>query len=219
MRSRTEFAAALVLDLLGAGVALLISTRHWQTAHLSRPRPLTDQAIGFTGRNLDSAPTALAVVALAGVVAVLAVRGWARRVVGAVLCVVGAAIVWRSLSVLDPITLEHARELRGRDKDFVFDAIVVADSHISTHSVWPWFSAACGLLIAVSGAMIAVRGHRWVTLSARYEAPRDALPDIETERARAQATMWQSLDRGDDPTDPSAPERDHPDGGGAAPAG
>ena len=55
-----------------------------------------DDMLPVTGRTVDAAPTAMALVALAGVVAVIATRGVARRVVGAVIALAGAGIVWRA---------------------------------------------------------------------------------------------------------------------------
>jgi hypothetical protein len=48
----------------------------------------------------------------------------------------------------------------------------------------------------VAGALIVWRGHRWQVMSARYEAQ----PDREAEQARAAASLWTALDRGEDPT-------------------
>jgi uncharacterized membrane protein (TIGR02234 family) len=212
VRSRIEFGLALVLDLVGAGAALLISVRHWQTVHLVRPRPLADQVFGVTGRTVDAGPTALAIVALAGVVAVLAIRGWARRGVGLVLALTGAALVWRSLDDRGAISLARAVELRkvqGID-------LVLPGSGVTVSEMWPWLSAGCGLLVLVAGVAIAARGHRWAGMSARYDAPSTtAAPasaptsaastsaddvDEATARARADASMWRALDAGDDPT-------------------
>jgi uncharacterized membrane protein (TIGR02234 family) len=219
VRSRIEFGVALLLDLVGAGTALLISVRHWQTVHLVRPRPLADQAFGITGRTVDAGPTALAIVALAGVVAVLAVRGWARRGVGVVLALTGAALVWRSLDDRGAISLARAVELRkvqGVD-------VVLPGSGVTVTAVWPWLSAGCGVLVLLAGVAVAARGHTWAGMSARYDAPSTAASpasgpitdspiaqddiDEATARARADASLWRALDAGDDPT--ARDERSH----------
>jgi hypothetical protein len=51
--------------------------------------------------------------------------------------------------------------------------------------------------VAAAGAAVAWRGHRWVAMSARYESAPRSQPDP----AKAAATMWHALDRGEDPTD------------------
>ena len=69
MTGRRVFAAALALDLVGGAVALLVGSRPWQTAVTRRQRPLADTVLHISGRTVDGAPTALAVVGLAGIVA------------------------------------------------------------------------------------------------------------------------------------------------------
>lgn len=212
MRSRIEFVLAVALDLAGGGLALLISTRHWQSLRVPRTRPLADRTFPLTGRTLDNAPTALALVALAGVVAVIAVRGWARRAVGVVLVAAGAVLAWRSLDLTGAVSVSRALGVAPRSGEGVPSGF----AHVTSTAVWAELSAVCGLLVVAAGALVAVRGHRWAGLSARYESPARAPDDDETTRARRDASWWQSLDRGDDPTaagghvPPEAPGGDGP---------
>jgi uncharacterized membrane protein (TIGR02234 family) len=194
VRRNVAFAAALVLDLLGAGGALLISSRAWQTVTTPRPSPLRADVLGLSGRTIDAASTALGLVALAGVVAVLATRGIGRRVVGAVLALAGVGLVWRALVSVHAVSAARARTLVTDHHPTVSaDAVV---PRVAVHSVWPVLSLFCGVLVAVAGALIVWRGHRWQVMSARYEAQ----PDREAEQARAAASLWTALDRGEDPT-------------------
>ena len=84
------FAAALLGLIIGGALALFASGRSWQTVTAHRARPLADDVLEVTGRTLHPAVTGLAVVALAGVVGILASRGIARRIIGAVLVIAGA---------------------------------------------------------------------------------------------------------------------------------
>lgn len=199
MRSRAEFGAALLLQLIGSALVLLIATRHWQTVSVLRPHPLTNQSFGLSGRTIDAASTALAVVALAGVVAVLALRGWPRRVVGVIVALVGIGIIWRSLQHRSAVGLNRAYDLHGTDKNINLGTALPA-SHVTAHGAWPWLSAACGLLVAAAGVLVAARGHRWAAMSARYESPVVTPSDAQAARARADASLWKALDEGDDPT-------------------
>lgn len=203
-RARGEFALALLLDLAGAAVALVVSTRAWQTARTPRPRPLADDVLHITGRTVDAAPTALALVALAGVVAVLATRGLARRAVGAVLAVAGALLGWRSLSAAAALGAGRVRELVVSEHSGVgIDAGSVPQVHV--HTGWAVVSATCGALVLLAGLLIAWRGQTWAAMSSRYDAPSPGAP--EPERAaeggdeRAAAAMWKALERGEDPTE------------------
>jgi uncharacterized membrane protein (TIGR02234 family) len=189
------FAVALLLDLIGAGGALLVALRHWQTITTTRPAPLGDLVVQVTGRTVDSAPTALGLVALAGVVAVLATRGVVRRGVGVVLALAGIALMWRSVVSAGAVSAGRARTLVS-DRHASADLSGVVP-HVVTHGAWPVLTIGCGALVAVSGALIAWRGHRWQVMSARYEAPSD--PEQQT--SKAATALWTALDRGEDPTD------------------
>ncbi|WP_445548819.1 Trp biosynthesis-associated membrane protein [Frankia sp. CiP1_Cm_nod2] len=50
-------------------------------------------------------------------------------------------------------------------------------------------AAAGGVLLAGGGLLVALRGHTWSALSARYRAP-----------AARPVDAWEAIDRGDDPT-------------------
>jgi uncharacterized membrane protein (TIGR02234 family) len=199
MRSRAEYAAAVLLDLVGAGLALLVASRHWQAVVLPRQRPLADAVVQLTGRRIDNAPTALALVALAGVVAVIATRGWARRSVGVVLAAAGVVVVWRSALWFTAIS--DARARTAPKASVAVDPLV--HPAVTVHAVWPTLSIVAGALIIVAGTLVAIRGAQWGALGARYERPAGN-DDPEQERQRAEATMWAALDVGDDPTHPRA---------------
>lgn len=194
MRRYLPFAAALLLDLLGAGGALLVSQQSWQTVTTPRAAPLPADVLALSGRTVDAAPTALALVALAGVVAVLATRGAVRQVVGGVLAVAGAGLGWRAAASAGAIGVDRARALVTSHHQTVNAAAVVP--RIATHPVWPALTAACGVLVLASGVFVAWRGQRWQAMSARYETPAVRAEDP----AKAAATLWTALDRGEDPT-------------------
>ena len=196
MSARARFGAALVLMLLGGAGALLVSGRAWQTIVAPRPRPFADEVVDVSGRTLEPLVAALGLAALAGVVAVLATRGIARRAVGVLLAAAALAMGWAALAGLHRVSAGKARSL-------------VSDAHtgagldpgrspgITVHAAWPLLAVACALALLAAGAAVAAWGHRWAGLSGRYEAP-----DVSTEvdRARSDATLWTALDRGDDPT-------------------
>ena len=196
MRQRAQFAAALALMLLGGGGALLVSGRAWQRIVVARPRPFSDEVVSVSGRTLEPAVAALGVVALAGVVAVLATRGVARRLVGVLLAAVGVATAWRAVAGLQAVSAARARSL-------VTDARTGAGldptvtPQVAVHAVWPVLALVCGLVMVVSGLLVAARGHRWMALSGRYEAPETS---AAAARQRSDATLWTALDRGQDPT-------------------
>ncbi len=187
------FAAALAAQIVGAGAVLLIATRTWQTIRTAREHPFTDDVVSVSGRTVDGAVTALALVALAGVVAVIATKGGARRVIGALVAASGVALIWRTASAMPAVDATRARELvRAAHPQ------VAGTPHVATHPGWAVLSLAGAVLVVAAGLLIAWRGARWAGLSARYER---APVDPEQARARADASMWTALERGDDPTE------------------
>jgi uncharacterized membrane protein (TIGR02234 family) len=195
MKRYALFAAALLLDLVGAAGALLVASQHWQTITWRRTAPLPDVTREVSGRTIDAGPTALALVALAGVVAVLATRGLVRRIIGVVVALAGLGLIWRSLMSADAVSASRAREIVGAP---YFDiGFPPPFTQVETHALWPVLTVVCGALVAVAGALIAWRGHRWQVMSARYETP----PTQESDPAKTAATLWTKLDRGEDPTD------------------
>lgn len=197
-KRHAQFAAALLLLLVGAAGALLASLPAWQvlTTRLSQR---TD-VLHLSGRTVDSASTALALVALAGVVAVLATRGLWRRAVGAVLIAAGIGLVWRGIASAGAIDSDRARALVESEHETVsIDPGAVPQ--IDVHTVWPVLSVLCAVLVVAAGGLIALRGAGWQGMSSRYEAA----PDRQADRTKAAASLWSALDRGEDPTSPEAP--------------
>ena len=195
-----EYAAALVLDLVAAGAALLIGGRTWQT--VTTPLGNRDDVLDLSGRTVDSASTALGLVALAGVVAVLATRGLARRIVGAVIALSGAGLVWRAVESFAAIGVGRARRLVVDRHKTVGGSTV--PPRIEVHTVWPTLVLVCGVVVLLAGLLIAWRGHRWGAMSARYEnravAEDAAQAEAEVNPQKAAASLWTALDRGEDPT-------------------
>ncbi|HEY8302090.1 MAG TPA: Trp biosynthesis-associated membrane protein [Jatrophihabitans sp.] len=186
------FAATLVAQLVGAAALLLFATRAWQTVTTVRTRPFADDVLPISGRTVDGAVTALALVALAGVVAVIATNGSARRVIGALVALAGLIALWRIVAALPAVGAARAMSL-------VRDAHpqVAGTPHVTTHPVWAALSIVAAALVVAAGVLTVVHGARWRGLSARYER---RAPDPEQARARADASLWTALERGEDPT-------------------
>ena len=203
MNDRARFGAALGLVVLGGAGALLTSGRAWQTVTAPRPRPFADQVVDVSGRTLEPAVAALGVVALAGVVAVLATRGIARRVVGALLVATAVGLAWAAVAGMQAVSAARARSL-------VSDARTAAGldpnrpPRVTVHAEWPALVLVCALFVLLAGVAITAWGHRWIALSGRYEAP--AATRSSADPARSPASLWSDLDRGHDPTgEPGGP--------------
>lgn len=182
---RRELAYAVVLCLVGAGLALWAATRTWTVELTARPEPLPALRESRSGAALLPWLPALAVVALAGAGAVLATRGRLRQVLGAVVLLLGAAVA------------------AGGG----YGLTAALDGTVSRQ--WPAFCLVGGVLAAVGGAWTGLRGRRWPAMGARYERPtrgpvgpaRDAGTRAATPvRGRGTTDAWDALDRGEDPT-------------------
>ncbi|MGW1022501.1 TIGR02234 family membrane protein [Streptomyces sp. NPDC002577] len=189
---RRSLAAALLLGAVGAAVVLLASRQEWAggTASVAGGDfPLTAKGGDVTG-----VPAALAIVALAALVAVFAVRRAGRLLVSALLALSGAGTVAAAVlgagdsSVLD----EKAAEVAGN---------TAATVGALTHTAWPYVAAAGGALLFLAGLLALRYGRGWPAMSGRYERdgtprPRKA-PVVDPDRPE---DLWKALDRGEDPT-------------------
>lgn len=211
LRGRGGFTLALATTSVAAGGALLVAGRPWQTIAVQRPRPLADEVLHVSGRTLQPALTALAIVAVAGAVAVLATKGGARRIVGTLLALTGVTLLILTVPHLRGVSPERAREL-VRSAGTGVGLAATQSPTVSVQVLWPLLTLGCGLGILAAGVLVTVLGNTWSGLSNRYEAPTvptvSTVPEAPTalnpgpraERPRADAALWNSLDRGDDPT-------------------
>lgn len=168
----------------GAALVLLAVGRTWVSVAFGGAH----DTVELTGAELAPAAQTLALAALAAIVAVLATRGLWRRLIGAVVALCGAGVAALALLGLGDGT---AVELALRRRPLAAAQAVPPASA----GVWAYLAAAGGLVLVVAGVVAVARGARWPGMSDRYErqAP-------EASRARDDRSMWEAMDRGDDPT-------------------
>ncbi|MFK4225484.1 TIGR02234 family membrane protein [Streptomyces sp. NPDC019890] len=192
LSSRRSLAAALLLGAVGATVVLLAAGQIWAegTAAVGGGSlPLDAQGSDVTG-----VPTALAIVGLAALVAVFAVRRAGRLLVSALLALSGAgAALAAFLGASDSAALDEKAAKATGDSSATVDALA--------HTPWPYVTVAGGLLILFAGLLALRYGKRWPAMSGRYE--RDGTPRprkaavVDPDRPE---DLWKALDRGEDPT-------------------
>ncbi|WP_420081079.1 TIGR02234 family membrane protein [Streptomyces sp. JL4002] len=197
--SRRSVAVALLLGALGATVVLLASGRVWArgTAAIGGD----SLPLAADGRTVTGLPAALAIVGLAALVAVFAVRGKGRLLVSGLLALSGLGAGLSALFGAD-----------GRRALDAEAARTTADTaaHVAglTQTTWPYVTAAGAVLLLASGLLALRFGKGWPSMGGRYE--RDGSP-----RPRAAAAvdpdrpedLWKALDRGEDPTGDSRADR------------
>ncbi|MGC5035654.1 TIGR02234 family membrane protein [Streptomyces sp. DT190] len=190
---RLSLAAALLCGALGAAVALLATRQQWAegTATVAGGAfPLTANGSDVTG-----VPAALAIVGLAALVAVFAVRRAGRVVVAGLLALSGAGTVAAALlGASDSSALDEKAARASGDASASVAAL--------THTAWPYVAAAGGVLLLLAGLLALRYGRLWPAMSGRYERggapqPRRRAPAADPDRPEE---LWKALDRGEDPT-------------------
>ncbi|BCL19846.1 TIGR02234 family membrane protein [Streptomyces tuirus] len=190
---RLSLAVALLSGALGAAVALLATRQQWSqgTATVAGGAfPLTAKGSDVTG-----VPAALAVVGLAALVAVFAVRRAGRFVVAGLLALSGVGIVAAALlGASDSSALDEQAAQASGDTSASVDAL--------SHTAWPYVAVVGGVLILMAGLLALRYGRLWPAMSGRYERgatpqPRRKAPAVDPDRPE---DLWKALDRGEDPT-------------------
>ncbi|WP_157244741.1 Trp biosynthesis-associated membrane protein [Nonomuraea typhae] len=171
----------------GCLLVLLASGRAWVSAAAAGNPAAGSSVAEAAGSDLGHGLTAVGLASLAGVVAVLATKGAGRRVVGALLALCGAGLGWLIVDALSSGSIAAwARTVPALR--------AVASPVYTVAPFWPVAAGAGAVVVLVGGVLAVVRGGRWTGMSARYDR-RPAGDGPADERS-----MWEALDRGDDPT-------------------
>ncbi|MCC3333236.1 TIGR02234 family membrane protein [Nocardia abscessus] len=221
--SGRKYPVGPVVLLAMAAAALWASSRMtWVTVSSSDglTQPRTDH---LNGGVWFGALTPLALVLLASIAAVLATRGWLRRVVGVVIALVAAVAAVPAFALLTGSgkTAERAAALA--------ELPARAQVETATTSAFPAVLALLGAIAAFgAGALLARMPAEAARLSGKYDNPvfrrADATAEVAQRRARSsdepssphlsERVLWDALDAGTDPTEEAEggqPPRDDPD--------
>ncbi len=199
MTGRRGYLLALGGLLAGGALTLLALGRPWLFVQLRLGPSAPVTTATYAGSALHPWGAALGVAALAVALAVVATRGFARRLLG--LLVVAGAI---PLLVLAVTTGRSGPDVAVLTRDYgpvtvVSDGApataVGATAVVSGSAWWVLLLVAAGLL-AVAGAVTCWCGPQWPVMSRRYER-RGAAAPADTTTPQGQ---WDALDRGEDPT-------------------
>jgi uncharacterized membrane protein (TIGR02234 family) len=200
--SRRELTAAVLLCALAGALSLSSSAQPWAHVTITREAPLPPTTEVLTGGEVAPLVSACGLLLLAAAVAVIAVRGVGRVVVGLLVAVAGGALGWSGLR-----GVTGAADL---DLSDVSSSVGLGRAQLTTDPVAGWAALAlvAGVLGVLAGLLVVLRGRAWPGMGRRYErtgtagqpasAPARA-GRAETDEDRHQAA-WKALDRGDDPT-------------------
>ena len=180
MRSSQRWAELLVLVALAlvAGSAYLT----WTRADPGGGRAVVD----FDGYAVSHAPVTIALASVVAVVVLRLAGTLVRRILSALIAVLGVAVIIVALTVRPDET-----ELATRKPEL---SSVLADQvTVSTGSA-PWFALAGGIALLAAGLTGLARAHRWRRATSKYERSK---PVRGTE---TQVDQWKAIDAGEDPT-------------------
>lgn len=192
--ARRELSLALLACMAGSALALLAAGRVWVRAQAVQGD--LRAPLELTGAALAPAAPALALAGLAGALAVVATRGAGRRLAGVVLLACGLGVAAAAVRAARP---SEAR-IAGRAGEALGAKTAAVEG--MTIGPWPWLAVAGGIVVAVVGVAVAVRGPAWPGMSSRYDAPAEQrTPAAAPARVDdSPLDQWKALDRGEDPT-------------------
>jgi Tryptophan-associated transmembrane protein (Trp_oprn_chp) len=177
LRGRRGLTAAAIGCALSGGMVLLAAGRVW--VHYSvTEQALSPRAASATGHAVAQAAGTFALVVLAGVLVLPATRGFGRRIAGLLIAGAGAGIGYLAVMTI----AAPAEQLPGR-----------ASSPAVTG--WPWVALVAGLVAVGAGLLSTISSGEWPAMGRRYESGA-----ATRSRPATDASMWDRLDEGDDPT-------------------
>jgi uncharacterized membrane protein (TIGR02234 family) len=194
MRSRALGLGGL---LAGSGLAFLAGTRSWWRA-LGQGLD-----VGFSGnQSTGGISQALALVGLAGGALMLVLGSRGRRVVAAILMLVGGGMATLGFLRLRPSADAVRTQVR---------TVSLSDQFSLAATPWQWLYAGAGLLVTLAAATTLAGAGRWPQRLDRFGRGRDTgIQRVLDDPADA----WRALDAGLDPTADSPEEGagpKHPD--------
>jgi uncharacterized membrane protein (TIGR02234 family) len=199
---RSGLRLAVLLTLVGSALVLLAARRTWIEVPSSDGLTIASLHTTVRGSRVSGVPQALGLVGLAGVLALVATRGVARAVVGALVGLAGLGVVVdavRSLhdGLLGRLVSGHASDVC--DVGASTSGCLLATERfvgITEHPGWAWLTLVGGLVLLAAGALVVARGRSWAGLSSAYQVP----AATAAEPPAGDKAVWDALDRGDDPT-------------------
>jgi hypothetical protein len=178
-RGRRGLTVAAAGCAVGGGLVLLAVGRVWLRYDVPE-QGLAVRAATATGHVVAAAASTLALVVLAGVLVLPATRGFVRRIAGVILALAGLGIGYVAVVTIASTT----DRLPGP----------AAAHEAGQLTAWPWIAAVGGVIAIAAGLLTAVASRDWPAMGRRYEQSGSPSRDA------SEASMWDRLDVGDDPT-------------------
>jgi hypothetical protein len=216
---RRELAVLLLAGAAGFGLVLFATRQPIARVLVLPPRPFPATSTAVTWQDLRPASEALALAALASLGAVLAVRGFLRRVTGLVTAAAGALIAWLAA---EPVTRAEvivaaagngtsggpgsgtaAGSATAGNSGQAGGALAGFGAHVLIGGAgWRVLDVVGALVLIVIGILVAARAGRLPAMSARYDRNARVAAGSQAQQAArlGQPGLWDSLSAGADPT-------------------
>jgi uncharacterized membrane protein (TIGR02234 family) len=226
---RQELALIVLLGAAGAGLVWLAIRQGWADVETAAPKPLPVGMVRESGEALVPAAGALAIAALAGLAAVLATRGAARRGAGVILAAFGAGIIAvTATGVSAAAVLSAAAASDGSQagsSGTAAGSVTAGGAGTSgaplsgfparvVFASFPWQAVVIlgGVAIIAAGALVTWRAGHLPVMSARFDRSQAGQARAGDGHGGRQpggtpgdsASIWEALSRGEDPTSPGA---------------
>jgi Tryptophan-associated transmembrane protein (Trp_oprn_chp) len=167
---------ALTLLIVSAAGILIASSFTWVTAVVNVLGGAGTREVTVAGNAVVPTVVSLSIVALAGALAILALKGWARQMIGVLIVMVAILI---EISVVR----------------FAMNPIVESGNDtVGSVSLTPWWIIVMllALVMMISGVITLGSSRAWSAMSAKYEG--------EAVRKESALSPWDALNAGQDPT-------------------
>lgn len=181
----TSRRTALTLLIVSAAAMLIACSFKWATAVVSVLGGAGMREVTATGSEVVPAAVSLAIVGLAGALAILALKSWARQAVGVLIVVISVVI---EISVF---------------RFAVNPTVDVGNDIVKsvTLSFWWILVMLLALGMLASGLITVGSSRSWGAMGTKYEG--------EAARKESVLSPWDALNAGQDPTsDPADPNSD-----------
>ncbi|WP_163695381.1 MULTISPECIES: Trp biosynthesis-associated membrane protein [Mumia] len=186
------YGTTVLLGVAGAGAAFFAASQPWARVTVET-QGLARDAVAVSGNDALPVVGGLALVALAGSVAVLATAGRIRTAVGVIvtLASLGAmiAVLTGSDALHDALVVSLA-DSPAMSGDAALQESLADDA---TGTMWRWATLVALALPALAGLAVVRWGREWPSMGRRYDS-------VGQQKAETDDDPWKALDRGEDPT-------------------
>ena len=170
-----------IVDLLAVVALVLLGLSGYLTWVSANPGNGRVDVV-FNGYTITKAPVTLALASLVALVVTKLAGTALRRVLGALVLLMGA------IAIAVALLVRPGGEELSRLRPELSDAL--ADQVTQSGGPAPWFALGGGVALVAVGLITVLTAHRWRRATARYERDPAASP----------ADQWKAIDAGEDPT-------------------